>query len=254
MDPERKPDSWDPAVVAAGARFVSDLAGEVFALLDPRPGERILDLGCGAGALTERIAATGAEVVGVDASPEMVEAAGQRGLDARVASAYELPFDDEFDAVFSNAAMHWMLDADSVLRNVHRSLRPGGRFAAEFGGAGNVATIVAALERVLPAHGVDLDECNPWYFPTPDEYSKKLGAYGFAVETIALVPRGTPVPGAIADWLENVGVSFVQDLPMEERKAVFAEVCELTEADLRDDAGQWWVDYVRLRGAAHRKS
>ena len=103
--------------------------------------------------------------------------------------------------MFTNAAMLWMLDPDAVLRNVRRSLRPGGRFAAEFGGAGNVATIVGALKKVLPAHGLDFEQCNPWYFPTAEEYAEKLEEHGFAVETIVLVPRRTPVPGDIADWL-----------------------------------------------------
>jgi len=122
---------WDPATYAQHGRFVSDLGAAVVELLGPQRGERILDLGCGDGALTERIAAAGAEVVAVDASPDQVAAARARGLDARVARAEALPFAGEFDAVFSNAALHWMPDADAVLTSVFQALRPGGRFGAE---------------------------------------------------------------------------------------------------------------------------
>src|SRR5258708_7682793 len=141
--------TWDATQYAQKGRFVADLAGEVFELIDPQAGERILDLGCGDGALTQRIAAAGAQVTGVDSSPEMIFAARALGLDARVMSADELPFETEFDAAFSNAALHWMDRQDAVLAGVRRALKPGGRFAAEMGGPGNMAAIRVALQATL---------------------------------------------------------------------------------------------------------
>src|SRR5260221_304589 len=174
---------WNSSRYAENARFVSDLGQAVFDLLNPQPGEHILDLGCGDGALTEKIAAAGAEVVGVDASSDMVSAAKQRGLDARVTDAYSLNFNCEFDAVFSNAAMHWMKrDPDAVIQGVRRALKPGGRFAAEMGGHGCVAAISVALRATLEKYGVASPaSLIPWYFPTPDGYGERLERAGFQV-------------------------------------------------------------------------
>src|SRR5512138_2182814 len=137
--------TWDPERYARNARFVSDLGAPVVELLAPRPGERILDLGCGDGALTEKLVALGCEVIGVDGSAEQVAGARRRGIDARVADGQALDFDGEFDAVFSNAALHWMKRADAVVDGVWRALRPGGRFVAECGGHGCVDEIATAL-------------------------------------------------------------------------------------------------------------
>src|SRR5229473_5217581 len=140
MPSETPAQEWNSSRYAENARFVSDLGQAVFDLLSPRRGERILDLGCGDGALTEKIVAAGAQVVGVDASSDMVSAAKRLGLDARVMDAHNLGFNSEFDAVFSNAAMHWMKhDPDAVIQGVCRALKPGGRFATEMGGHGCVA-------------------------------------------------------------------------------------------------------------------
>jgi len=146
---------WDPAQYAQGASFVPKLGEAALAWLAPQPGERILDLGCGDGALTQKFCEAGCEVVGVDASAAQVSAARARGLDARCANGEALNFRAEFDAVFSNAALHWMKNADAVLSGVRRALRPGGRFAGEFGGKGNVAQVQAALEAELAARGLD---------------------------------------------------------------------------------------------------
>src|SRR5208337_4503768 len=137
--------SWSAAGYDENARFVSDLGGEILAWLDPKPGERILDLGCGDGALTEKIAAAGSSVTGVDTSPEFLAAARRRGLDAREMDGQALSFASEFDAVFSNAALHWMTAPEAVLAGIARALKLGGRFVAEFGGHGNVAAIVTAM-------------------------------------------------------------------------------------------------------------
>src|SRR5258707_664876 len=184
--------SWDPDLYARSARFVSDLGMPVVALLDPRPGERILDLGCGDGVLTEKLAALGCEVVGADASPAQVEAARARGLDARVLDGEALPFEAEFDAVFSNAALHWMKKPGAVVEGVRRALRQGGRFVAECGGRGNVRRIEAALAEALGRPRRDAEALNSWYFPSPHEYRRLLEAHGFEVKEMKLFPPPTP--------------------------------------------------------------
>ena len=192
--------TWSPEQYAQQARFVSDLGMPVVELLAPRAGERILDLGCGDGSLTKKLVEMGCQVVGVDASPAMVAAAQALGLDARVMDGQSLPFEQEFDAVFSNAALHWMPQVDIVIAGVWRSLKPGGRFVGECGGAGNTATVVHALARALHRRSINADAVNPWYFPTVEEYRHKLEAQGFVVSTIALIPRPTPLPGDIVGW------------------------------------------------------
>ncbi len=157
--------TWDPERYARNARFVADLGMPVVELLAPQPGERILDLGCGDGVLTEKLVAMGCQVVGVDSSAELIKAAQARGLDARVLDGQRLTFEDEFDAVFSNAALHWMKRADDVIAGVWQALKPGGRFVAECGGHKCVATIETALLDALKRRGIEGKNINPWYFP-----------------------------------------------------------------------------------------
>jgi len=242
--------SWNPDRYARNARFVAELGLPVVELLNPQPGERILDLGCGDGALSERIAALGCEVVGVDASPDQIAAARKRGLNAHVADCQKLDFHREFDAVFSNAALHWMQRADDVIAGVARALRPGGRFVAEFGGAGNVAQVAEAIGRALARRGLDAGPISPWYFPTIEEYRGKLAAQGFAVRRIELFPRPTELPGSMIDWLETFAETFTAALPAAERPAFLEEVQDALAPKLRDARGKWTVDYVRLRFAA----
>ncbi|MCG5239576.1 class I SAM-dependent methyltransferase [Azospirillum doebereinerae] len=243
---------WEAGGYKHHAGFVPELGMPVVELLDPRPGERILDLGCGEGTLTERLAALGCDVVGVDSSPEFIETAKARGLDARVVDAHALPFAAEFDAVFSNAALHWMTGPDAVVAGVARALRPGGRFVGEFGGAGNVGRIVAALEAALVRRGLDGRAANPWYFPTPEEYREKLEAAGFRVRSIALIPRPTPLPTDMAGWLATFAQSFLNRVSEAERPSLVAEVLETVAPELRDAEGRWTADYVRLRFSADK--
>jgi SAM-dependent methyltransferase len=243
---------WDPERYARNARFVSDLGAPVLELLAPRPGERVLDLGCGDGALTRELARRGCEVVGVDGSAEQVAAARARGIDARVADGQDLRFESEFDAVFSNAALHWMTRPQAVIDGVFRALRPGGRFVAEFGGRGCVAKIVAALAAALARRRYEAAELSPWYFPSAEEYRALLEARGFAVDRIALFPRPTPLPGDVTGWLETFAESFTRALPPGERDAFLAEVRDALRPELVDASGVWIADYVRLRFAARR--
>ena len=244
--------TWSPEQYAQQARFVSDLGMPVVELLAPCAGERILDLGCGDGVLTRKLVELGCQVVGVDGSPAMIAAAQALGLDARVMDGQSLPFKGEFVAVFSNAALHWMPQADVVIAGVWRSLKPGGRFVGECGGSGNTATVIQALVHVLHQRGIDADTVNPWYFPTVEEYRTKLEAQGFSVSTIALIPRPTPLPGGMIGWLETFVQSFMAPVPVAERAAFLAEVAGRCHATLCDAEGHWTADYVRLRFAATR--
>lgn len=239
---------WRADRYAANAGFVPELGGPVVELLAPRPGERILDLGCGDGVLTKRLLDLGCEVVGVDGSADMVRAARERGVDARVADGQALGFDREFDAVFSNAALHWMRrDPDAVVAGVARALRPGGRFVAEMGGHGNVAAVTVALLAVLARRGLDGMRAHPWYFPTPDAYRVRLEAHGFRVERIDLIPRPTPLPAGMSAWLDTFAEPFLKLLPEGERVAAKEETVGLLAPALRDERGAWTADYVRLR-------
>jgi trans-aconitate methyltransferase len=244
--------SWDPDAYTRNARFVSDLAAPVVELLAPQASERILDLGCGDGALTIRLAAMGCDVVGVDSSAPQIEAARRLGLDARVADGERLAFDAEFDAVFSNAAIHWMKPPDDVISGVWRALRAGGRFVGEFGGHGCVETIKRTLIEALRRRGIDGDALNPWYFPTVGDYSARLLRRGFAVRYIALIPRPTPLPTEINGWLETFAQSFMAPLANGARAAFVDEVREALRPKLCDDGGKWFADYVRIRFVADK--
>ena len=246
---------WDPEQYATHARFVSDLGAPVVELLRPRRGERVLDVGCGDGALTEKLVAAGCRVVAIDASPEQVRAARGRGLDARVADATDLNFDGEFDAVFSNAVLHWIRDPDAALTAIHRALAPGGRLVAELGGHGCVASIRAAFGEVLASRGIDAQRLNPWYFPTAEEYRERLDANGFDVDSIRLFPRPTPLPSDVTDWLETFAQPYLAGVRDSERPTVLVEMRERLDPVLRTPDGGWVADYVRLRFAAtSRKS
>jgi trans-aconitate methyltransferase len=242
--------TWSPERYAANARFVSDLGVPVLDLLGPCAGLRVLDLGCGDGALTVRLRDAGASVTGVDASPEMIAAACRLGLDARVMNGAELAFDEEYDAVFSNAALHWMTRPAEVIAGVWRALRPGGHFVGEFGGHGNVATITTALEAELRARGIA--PRRPWFFPTVAEYRSLLAARGFEVSNIGLFARPTPLPGSLVDWLRTFSGPYADLLAETEREEFMGAVAAACAPRLRDASGAWHVDYVRLRFAAQK--
>jgi SAM-dependent methyltransferase len=244
--------TWDPLAYERNGAFVHGLAGGVLEWLDPQPGEYVLDLGCGDGQLTQRIAGSGAHVLGVDASAEMVAAARERGIEAEHAKAEELPFRDAtFDAVFSNAVLHWIRGQDAMLEQVHRVLKPDGRFVAEMGGHGNIAAIHVALMSVLERHGLGEREKTENYFPTAEIYEERLTKHGFRVEQIALIPRPTKLPDSgMEGWLRTFRRGVLEALPAEVRETVVRETVALLEPALCDQAGNWTADYVRLRFAA----
>jgi trans-aconitate methyltransferase len=246
---------WSAADYAREGRFVADMAGAVVELLAAAPGERVLDLGCGDGALTERLAAMGVDVLGVDSAPDMVRAAQARGVQAQEVSAERLPFAGEFDAVFSNAALHWVRDQDAMLAGVARALKPGGRFVAEMGGQGNIAALRVALRAALTLAGrAELieHEGGENYFPSPAAYKARLERHGFTVEQIGLFPRPTPLAkGGVKGWFRTFRTGVLSALSAEEQETVL----ETTErfllpvlAEARWDGSVAWIaDYVRLR-------
>lgn len=240
--------TWNAAQYAQNGRFVADLGEGVFELLGVKAGERVLDLGCGDGVLTVKIAAAGARVTGVDSSPGMVQAAQAQGLDVRLLNAELLDFVEEFDAVFSNAALHWMRDQDAVLAGVRRALKPGGRFVAEMGGHGNIAAIQVALTAVFSKHRIDAVKHGQNYFPTTSGYEERLRRHGFDVQSIEMIPRPTPLPETgMRGWLATFRHGLFEQLPERERESALAETVTLLKPVLCDDRGQWMADYVRLR-------
>eukprot|EP00850_Spirogloea_muscicola_P002189 SM000008S22278 [mRNA] locus=s8:874179:875940:+ [translate_table: standard] len=228
--------AWDADTYRHNCAFVAEGGLPVLALLNPRraprsafyPGERILDLGCGDGKLTAQLVQAGCSVVGVDASESMVHCARMDGLDARLMDGHELGFTEEFDAVFSNAALHWMTeDPDKVLAGVRRSLKPGGRFVGEFGGFGNVAATTAGLLAVLKERGINGAERIPWYFPTANEYRQKLESQGFNVMVVDLIPRPTLLPAGLTNWYDTFADNFFTDFSPDERNAAQREATNL---------------------------
>jgi SAM-dependent methyltransferase len=244
--------TWDASLYAGNGRFVALLADSLVETLQPNPGERILDLGCGDGFLTRRIAESGATMVGVDSSPQMIAAAKERGVDARFASGEALPFDREFDAVFSNAALHWMNDQDAVLECVYRALKQGGRFVAECGGHGNIAAIRVALLAVLIPRAIPAERIDSNRFFTSTEYRARLESQGFLVEQITLTPRPTPLPSGMADWLQTFCSSVFEQLPACERPDAIEQIVRLLKPVLCDGEGNWTADYMRLRFVARK--
>jgi trans-aconitate methyltransferase len=239
--------SWNPDTYSKDARFVSDLGEPLLILLDPKPGEIILDLGCGDGALTEKITAATSSVIGVDSSRAFLEAAHARGLDVALMDAQQLSLKRQFDAVFSNAALHWMKRPELVVEGVANCLKSGGRFVGEFGGKGNVETIRAALHAALRRRGIDPWSADPWYYPSPEEYSGLLTQFGFTPDYIELIPRPTKLPGDILAWLEVFAQPFTNAVTSTEKSGFLDEVRDVLEPALRKADGSWYADYVRLR-------
>ena len=232
---------WNAADYARVGGFVAELGGAALDLLDPQPGERILDVGCGEGTLTRRIAERGATVTGIDDSLEMIRAAHANGVDALVVDASDMHFDEEFDGAFSNAALHWMPQKDAVASGIFRALKPGGRFAGEMGGEGNIAKLREALDTELVICGyVPPSESGNWY-PSPGEFAGVYEGAGFEQVDARLIERPTPLEHGIAQWVTTFRRGWLDaaGVPEQERAEIGAAVA--------DRFGSNVADYVRLR-------
>ncbi len=250
---QRVQQSWNAAEYQRHAAFVPALAHEVVMLLNPRPGEEILDLGCGDGSLTAQMQNLGCSVTGIDSSQEMVAAARERGVDAHLVDGHSLTFSERFDAVFSNAALHWLIRPESVIAGVPRALKPAGRFVGEFGGRGNLAALVEAMRKTFaenPQFGsFDL----PWFFPSVDEYRHMLENAGFEVRQIELIPRPTPLESGIEKWLEIFADGITRQLSLTQKSTFMESVKRRLVDTLYTDETGWVADYVRLRFAAFKR-
>ncbi|MFC4101462.1 class I SAM-dependent methyltransferase [Paenibacillus xanthanilyticus] len=224
--------------------------GTILSLLNPQPGERILDLGCGSGKLTSVIAASGASPLGIDYSEAQIEMARQTYPELRfqTADACRYEAEERFDAVFSHAAIHWIPDAEGVVRTISRALRTGGRFVAEFAGSSNVAALTGAIERALTAHGYSAEGRNPWYLPTIGEYAGLLERHGFRVALAQQFDRLRPYnhPDGIKRWLESFDAIFFGDVAPSDKASIYRSFETEAAASLRID-GQWHNDISRIR-------
>ena len=237
---------WNPNTYNKHTAFVSQLALPVVDLLDPKEGEKILDVGCGEGTLAVEIETRGAKVIGVDMSPEMIEQCQAKDIEAYVGSVISLPYDEEFDSVFSNAMLHWVKDSKSAVQNIAKSLKNGGCFVCEFGGKGNAYTLVSAMQEVFEKHPEFGEFDNPWYFPSVEEYTTLLESEGFKVEYMKIIPRATPMDD-ISNWLDIFANGVTKHLSKEQFE-IFKEECRaiLKETIYSQEEG-WMLDYKRLR-------
>jgi ubiquinone/menaquinone biosynthesis C-methylase UbiE len=247
---------WDSNQYDDSFRFVSQFGEALIGWLNPQSNERILDLGCGTGDLAHAISLSGAHVTGCDLSSEMIEAAKIKypSIPFYTADASDFRSEQPFDAVFSNAALHWMKHADQVVHNIASLLRPGGRFICEFGGSGNVSAVTDAIGKVLSSRfGIDSSTRHPWYFPTIGQYSTLLEAHGFTPKHVILFERPTPMEGrnGLALWLDQFADVFFEGLTPEERILAYRDIEQIAEKSLyRDDI--WYIDYCRIRVSAIR--
>jgi trans-aconitate methyltransferase len=247
---------WDAGLYDDKHSFVWKLAAGVLELLNSQSGERILDLGCGTGHLTAKIAETGAHVVGIDRSPEMIRQAKEKypSLRFEVMDAREIQLEGNFDAVFSNATLHWIREPERVISGIKRLLRPGGRFVAEFGGKGNTGELLRAVQHAWQKSGLAGPAPHPWYYPSLAEYAGLLEQHGLEITHATLFDRPTPLDDGVRglrNWLDMFGSGFVEGLPDDTREQLRQEIeHELRPKLFHDD--HWIMDYRRLRVVAKR--
>ncbi len=247
--------AWDAELYEARHAFVWQFGESLIELLEPKPGERILDLGCGPGQLTKKIAESGADVTGLDASTEMIGQARQNYPELRfvLQDATRMEFDGEFDGVFSNAALHWMLNASAVANGIARALRKGGRLVAELGGKGNIRKLELGLEAVLARYLGDALPKKRTFFPSISEYSSILESHALEVRSAVLFDRPTPLEGSrgMENWLRQFSQVYLDAVPAHLRERALGDVVEELRPELFRD-GKWFADYRRLRIMAVR--
>ena len=236
--------------------FVSKYGEDVIDILNPQPGEEILDLGCGTGDLAQLITDRGARVTGIDSSKEMIDAAREKypWINFDIQSATDFSFNKKFDAVFSNAALHWILEKEKVVKQVYQCLKPKGRFVAELGGKGNVEKIIGALKSSLATHGfIKQSQIQTWYFPSLSEYASLLEANGFSVAFASHFDRETALKDShgIVNWLRMFGRTYLENISDPEVDEILKDVeLQLKSSNFRD--GKWFADYKRLRIVAFK--
>lgn len=244
--------NWSPKDYKAKAEFVTIWGKPLIEMLAPRKGEKILDLGCGDGSLTKELMDMGTDIIGADTSADMVEAARSIGVNAVLIDGERLEYDGEFDAVVSNAAIHWMSDHYAVVRGVWNALRPGGRFAAECGGEGCVRIIREGMKIALTERGIDYKSRNPWQFPELVTFGRILQEQGFAVREISRFDRPTRLPQGLRGWLEVFSERHTEGMSAKEREAFYSEVEDYCRPMLYSEKDGWTADYVRLRFLAEK--
>ena len=226
--------------------FISHLAAPLLDMLDPKEGEDILDLGCGDGSLALEIKKSGANVQGVDLNTDKVQKAREKGIDASVVNITQIAFKDQFDAIFSNAVLNWVKNQSHAIHNVHKALKEGGRFVAEFGGDGNIKSITDAMQEVFDKNSDFGNFKNPWYYPSAVEYKELLEDNGFKVEYCELVSKPTRVVN-MDQWLDAFAPTIISHLKKEEKIAFKEQVKSILEPKIHTKENDWLVDYVRLR-------
>ncbi len=247
---------WHAELYDEKHSFVWKMAAGLLDLLDAKPGERILDVGCGTGHLTAKIAANGAQVTGVDRSADMIQRArvAYPALRFEVMDAREISFPEKFAAVFSNATLHWIKEPERVVEGISRVLHPKGRFVAEFGGKGNIAELIAAMERAWPKAEASRPMPAPWFYPSLAEYAALLEKQGLETTFGLLFERPTPLEDGergLRNWLEMFGGPFLEDLAIEQREKLLRETEIQARGALFAD-GRWVLDYRRLRVVARK--
>ncbi len=252
MSQSDRDDHWHSKKYADKTAFVAELGSTIYTWLAPTANESILDLGCGDGSLTFKIAQSGAQVLGVDSSHSMVASTQDKGLEAQVMDATNLSFEARFDAIFSNAALHWMKSYQAVITNVYKSLKPKGRFVAEMGGDGNIASLVQAIDQVFAANPEYGSFNNPWFFPSADLYSQALEDAGFVVDNIELVERMTPLDSGMTEWLKVFTSAITQSLSESQKLSFYQQVTDQLKSKRYSAEQGWTADYVRLRFIARK--
>ncbi|HSZ32576.1 MAG TPA: methyltransferase domain-containing protein [Puia sp.] len=242
---------WNTELYDKKHDFVSKFGEGILSYLQPKAGETILDLGCGTGDLTQEIFQKGARVIGVDNSAEMIQVAKTKfpSIEFFQADARIMNFDTPFDAIFSNAVLHWIKEKDLVIRQMHLSLKENGRIVLEFGGKGNIQQMENAMRMVLKRNGYDKNaNIDFWYFPSIGEYATELEKQNFRVIHAEHFDRNTPLKGdrGMKDWFKMFGINFLNDVPEDEIEYILDEVDDILRPTHYRD-GIWNADYKRIR-------
>jgi len=239
--------NWNAFEYVKHASFVSTMANEVIDLLNPKKGEAILDIGCGDGELTQMLKVKGCSVIGIDSSSSMIDMVKKRGIESYVMDGHNIPYQNKFDAVFSNAALHWLTQPEKAIKSIYLTLKKNGRFVAEFGGEKNIAALLKAIQAVFDEN-TDFGQFHmPWFFPSAEEYNGLLVQAGFHVKYIELIARPTPLNSGVEKWLQIFTEGITRHLNQEQKSVFMHSVKDKLHSELYTEQNGWVADYVRLR-------